>query len=180
VDPASSWDIAVPGQALPVVVAAPLPTRHLHDGARSVPVGTEGNERRSLPVQPARAMAPGRGYGHEVAHPPGECAGTGCSVNRGAQFCEHCGRDRDWFVSAQSTYRDCPTCGAACCADCWNLGDGACLRCAPFRLVDAPGPRRIVNVALPVIRDNLHSGKGIEWVVTAYLLAVAVSQPATG
>ena len=38
----------------------------------------------------------------------------------------------------------------------------------------------IVNVALPVIRDNLHSGKGIEWVVTAYLLAVAVSQPATG
>ena len=38
----------------------------------------------------------------------------------------------------------------------------------------------IVNVALPNIRDNLHAGKGIEWVVTAYLLAVAVSQPATG
>jgi EmrB/QacA subfamily drug resistance transporter len=38
----------------------------------------------------------------------------------------------------------------------------------------------IVNVALPNIRDNLRAGKGIEWVVTAYLLAVAVSQPATG
>lgn len=38
----------------------------------------------------------------------------------------------------------------------------------------------IVNVALPQIRENLHAGKGIEWVVTAYLLAVAVSQPATG
>jgi DHA2 family multidrug resistance protein len=38
----------------------------------------------------------------------------------------------------------------------------------------------IVNVALPQIRENLHAGKGIEWIVTAYLLAVAVSQPATG
>src|SRR5690242_5376392 len=38
----------------------------------------------------------------------------------------------------------------------------------------------IVNVALPQIRENLGAGKGIEWIVTAYLLAVAVSQPATG
>jgi EmrB/QacA subfamily drug resistance transporter len=38
----------------------------------------------------------------------------------------------------------------------------------------------IVNVALPRIRDDLHAGTGIEWVITAYLLAVAVSQPATG
>jgi DHA2 family multidrug resistance protein len=38
----------------------------------------------------------------------------------------------------------------------------------------------IVNVALPQIGESLHAGDGIEWVVTAYLLAVAVSQPATG
>lgn len=38
----------------------------------------------------------------------------------------------------------------------------------------------IVNVALPQIRDGIGAGDGIEWVVTAYLLAVAVSQPATG
>jgi DHA2 family multidrug resistance protein len=38
----------------------------------------------------------------------------------------------------------------------------------------------IVNVALPQIRDDLHAGSGIEWVVTGYLLAVAASQPATG
>jgi EmrB/QacA subfamily drug resistance transporter len=37
----------------------------------------------------------------------------------------------------------------------------------------------IVNVALPAIRDDLQAGDGIEWVVTAYLLAVAASQPAT-
>lgn len=38
----------------------------------------------------------------------------------------------------------------------------------------------IVNVALPAIRTSLHAGSGIEWIVTCYLLAVAVSQPATG
>lgn len=38
----------------------------------------------------------------------------------------------------------------------------------------------IVNVALPQIGIDLHSGSGIEWVVTAYLLALGVSQPATG
>jgi DHA2 family multidrug resistance protein len=38
----------------------------------------------------------------------------------------------------------------------------------------------IVNVALPDIGESFHAGEGIEWVVTAYLLAVAVSQPATG
>ncbi|HEX7095473.1 MAG TPA: DHA2 family efflux MFS transporter permease subunit [Acidimicrobiales bacterium] len=38
----------------------------------------------------------------------------------------------------------------------------------------------IVNVALPEIRDSLRAGDGVEWIVTAYLLAVAVSQPATG
>src|SRR5690606_35112953 len=38
----------------------------------------------------------------------------------------------------------------------------------------------IVNVALPEIRDSLGAGDGVEWIVTAYLLAVAVAQPATG
>lgn len=38
----------------------------------------------------------------------------------------------------------------------------------------------IVNIALPRIRDDLGVGAGIEWVVTAYLLAVAASQPAMG
>jgi EmrB/QacA subfamily drug resistance transporter len=38
----------------------------------------------------------------------------------------------------------------------------------------------IVNVALPQIADALDAGEGIEWVVSAYLLAVAVSLPATG
>ena len=38
----------------------------------------------------------------------------------------------------------------------------------------------IVNVALPQIRRDLGGGSSIEWVVTAYLLAIAVSQPATG
>ena len=38
----------------------------------------------------------------------------------------------------------------------------------------------IVNVALPQIADALGAGEGIEWVVSAYLLAVAVSLPATG
>ena len=38
----------------------------------------------------------------------------------------------------------------------------------------------IVNVALPQIGIALGRSDGIEWVVTAYLLAVGVSQPATG
>jgi DHA2 family multidrug resistance protein len=38
----------------------------------------------------------------------------------------------------------------------------------------------IVNVALPQIGIDLHSSADIEWIVTAYLLALAVSQPATG
>jgi EmrB/QacA subfamily drug resistance transporter len=38
----------------------------------------------------------------------------------------------------------------------------------------------IVNVALPQIAEALGAGEGIEWVVSAYLLAVAVSLPATG
>jgi EmrB/QacA subfamily drug resistance transporter len=38
----------------------------------------------------------------------------------------------------------------------------------------------IVNVALHQIGIDLDAGRGIEWVVTAYLLAVCVSQPATG
>jgi EmrB/QacA subfamily drug resistance transporter len=37
----------------------------------------------------------------------------------------------------------------------------------------------IVNIALPQIRKDLGGGSSIEWVVTAYLLAIAVSQPAT-
>ena len=32
----------------------------------------------------------------------------------------------------------------------------------------------IVNVALPVIGDALHSAQGVEWVITAYLLAVGL------
>jgi len=38
----------------------------------------------------------------------------------------------------------------------------------------------IVNVALPQIGVSLHQSSGVEWIVTAYLLAVGVSQPATG
>jgi DHA2 family multidrug resistance protein len=38
----------------------------------------------------------------------------------------------------------------------------------------------IVNVALPQIGRDLHAGAGIEWVVSSYLLAVAISQPASG
>ena len=38
----------------------------------------------------------------------------------------------------------------------------------------------IVNVALHEIGVDLGAGDGIEWIVTAYLLAVCVSQPATG
>ena len=38
----------------------------------------------------------------------------------------------------------------------------------------------IVNVALPQIGIALHSRTGIEWVVTAYLLAVGIGLPATG
>ncbi len=38
----------------------------------------------------------------------------------------------------------------------------------------------IVNVALPQIGEALHRGDGIEWIVTAYLLAVGVAQPPTG
>jgi hypothetical protein len=70
-------------------------------------------------------------------------------VDLGTQFCERCGRDRDSFPSARNLYRDCPACGAACCADCWNLVDGACLACAPFRLIDGTTPPRIVIPAVP-------------------------------
>ncbi|MGA9598573.1 MAG: MFS transporter, partial [Acidimicrobiia bacterium] len=38
----------------------------------------------------------------------------------------------------------------------------------------------IVNVALPSIGEELGNAHGIEWVVTAYLLAVGVAQLATG
>jgi DHA2 family multidrug resistance protein len=38
----------------------------------------------------------------------------------------------------------------------------------------------IVNVALPQIGTELHQSSGIEWIVTAYLLAVGTTQPATG
>jgi EmrB/QacA subfamily drug resistance transporter len=38
----------------------------------------------------------------------------------------------------------------------------------------------IVNVALHPIGEDLGAGAGIEWVVTAYLLAVCAAQPATG
>ncbi|HKS90378.1 MAG TPA: DHA2 family efflux MFS transporter permease subunit [Tepidiformaceae bacterium] len=38
----------------------------------------------------------------------------------------------------------------------------------------------IVNVALPQIGLDLHQSANIEWIVTGYLLALAVSQPATG
>ncbi len=68
-------------------------------------------------------------------------------MDLGTQFCERCGRDRDSFASARNTYRDCPSCNAACCADCWNLVDGACLACAPFRLLDTAPPRIVVTPA---------------------------------
>ncbi|HYN48728.1 MAG TPA: hypothetical protein VER83_07655, partial [Candidatus Nanopelagicales bacterium] len=84
-----------------------------------------------------------------MAHPPGECAGVERTVDVASQFCERCGRDRDSFASARNTYRDCPSCGAACCADCWNLVDEACLKCAPFRLMDATTRPRILVAPTP-------------------------------
>jgi hypothetical protein len=59
-------------------------------------------------------------------------------VDLGAQFCERCGRDSDSFASAHVSLHACPGCGVTCCSDCWNLVDGACLKCAPFRLVETP------------------------------------------
>ena len=38
----------------------------------------------------------------------------------------------------------------------------------------------IVNVALAKIGSDLHAGTRVEWIVSAYLLAVATSQPITG
>src|SRR5205085_4285015 len=38
----------------------------------------------------------------------------------------------------------------------------------------------IVNVALPKIGEDLQVGSKVEWIVSAYLLAVATSQPITG
>lgn len=55
-------------------------------------------------------------------------------MDEAIQFCERCGRDRDAFAASRAAFRDCPACGSACCPDCWNLVDGACLACAPFRL----------------------------------------------
>ena len=74
-------------------------------------------------------------------------------MDLGTQFCERCGRDRDSFASARNLYRDCPSCGAACCADCWNLVDGACLKCAPFRLVDTAARSPIVIAATPLLNS---------------------------
>lgn len=37
-----------------------------------------------------------------------------------------------------------------------------------------------VNVLLPVIGDDLRVSTGLEWIVTSYLVAVGVTQPATG
>lgn len=67
-----------------------------------------------------------------------------CTVDLGIQFCERCGRDRDALVGARAAFRDCPTCGSACCPDCWNLVDGGCLACAPFRLHAETSRSRIV------------------------------------
>ena len=95
-----------------------------------------------------------RDYRRRVARPPGDRAGVEWTVDLGTQFCERCGQDRDTVTSARGAYRDCPRCGAACCADCWNLVDAACLKCAPFRLVDPPASRHVVAapaaIALPV------------------------------
>jgi hypothetical protein len=59
-------------------------------------------------------------------------------VDLGVQFCERCGRDSDGFASAHISLHTCPGCGVTCCSDCWNLVDAACLKCAPFRLVEPP------------------------------------------
>jgi hypothetical protein len=76
-----------------------------------------------------------------------DCTGAECTVDLGIQFCERCGRDRDTLVGARAAFRNCPSCGAACCEDCWNLVDGACLVCTPFRLVDLPARPRVVVAA---------------------------------
>jgi hypothetical protein len=65
-------------------------------------------------------------------------------VDLGIQFCERCGRDRDALVGARAAFRDCPSCGAACCPDCWNLVDDGCLVCAPFRLRAETSRSRVI------------------------------------
>jgi hypothetical protein len=68
-------------------------------------------------------------------------------VDEAIQFCERCGRDRDAFAASRAAFRDCPACGSACCPDCWNLVEGACLACAPFRLRAETSRSHVVPVA---------------------------------
>ena len=77
------------------------------------------------------------------------CARYGCSVELRAQFCESCGRDGDSFASAGISIHACPRCGVASCSDCWNGVDGACLRCAPFRLLDSSSPPAVISPRKP-------------------------------
>jgi hypothetical protein len=79
----------------------------------------------------------------------GTASAWSAPVDTGTQFCERCGRDRDSFAAGRNAYRQCPACAAACCADCWNLVDGACLACAPFRLAESTVRPRIVVAAGP-------------------------------
>jgi hypothetical protein len=68
-------------------------------------------------------------------------------VDLGIVFCERCGRDRDAFATTRAAFRACPSCGSACCPDCWNLLDEACLVCAPFRLRAETSRSHVVPIA---------------------------------
>lgn len=68
-------------------------------------------------------------------------------MDLGIVFCERCGRDRDAFATTRPAFRACPSCGSACCPDCWNLLDEACLACAPFRLRAETSRSHVVPIA---------------------------------
>ena len=69
------------------------------------------------------------------------CAAVECRVELEARFCERCRRDEESFASAGVSLHSCPSCGVVCCSDCWNLVEGRCLGCAPFRLDLTDEPR---------------------------------------
>ena len=78
-----------------------------------------------------------------MARNVGRDAGAG-GAELDAQFCERCGRDRESFASAGISLHACASCAVVCCSDCWNLVEGACLRCAPFRIDLKAGERSSV------------------------------------
>ena len=120
--------------------------------------GVGGRRRRRKPHPSGTTRwvreAPIRRYGQSMAHRNG-LRRFGVSVEFGARFCERCGRDQDSFASAGISLHSCTSCGVVCCSDCWNLVEGACLRCAPFRLDPSSLPRTLSAPAPDVGEVNL-------------------------